>query len=463
MEMIISNNITIHQPSQEIMCFCKNNLIVTNPEYILRQRMGKWLGSTPQKLYLYEEKDDSVIIPYGCKNKLSAFGIEKKWGAYPALEDFKVEYNSDINLYDYQEQTVNKMIKAVNGVIIMPCGSGKTQTALECVARLGLKTLWLTHTQDLLSQSLDRAKMCFDCPPDMFGVITAGKVKISKGITFATVQTMCKIDLAKYRNEWAVVIVDECQHCCGSPTRLSQFYRVVSNLYAPYKFGLTATPDRSDGLEKSMFALLGDQIAEVTKDQVSGMTCKVKVKKVFTGYLVDNIESVLNGDGTINYSKLTADLIENNVRLNTIMEVVNSECKKHTLVLANRLQYLKDLQSAYKGKSVMVASCGTSKKEKEKRKNALQMLNNGDIDCIFATYQLAAEGLDCPNLRYVVFATPEKNSRTVTQAIGRVARKADGKDHGTVIDFVDSFGLYNGWAKVRDIIYKKLGCKVEII
>ena len=104
---------------------------------------------------------------------------------------------------------------------------------------------------------------------------------------------------------------------------------------------------------------------------------------------------------------------------------------------------------------------GQSKKAKEKRKQALNDLNNGRIDCLLASYKLAAEGLDVPNLRYVVFATPEKDSTTVIQSAGRVGRKAPGKEHGTVIDFVDSFGMYRNWAKQRIRHYKKIDAEIE--
>ena len=100
------------------------------------------------------------------------------------------------------------------------------------------------------------------------------------------------------------------------------------------------------------------------------------------------------------------------------------------------------------------------KKAKEERKQALEALNNGELDCIFATYQLAKEGLDVPNLRYVVFATPEQDETTVIQSAGRVGRKAEGKPHGTVIDFVDEFGMYQGWFKKRRRHYSKINAEV---
>lgn len=48
----------------------------------------------------------------------------------------------------------------------------------------------------------------------------------------------------------------------------------------------------------------------------------------------------------------------------------------------------------------------------------------------------------------------------IVQAAGRVGRKAEGKDHGTVIDFLDDFGMYNGWSKKRRNYYKKLGYNI---
>ena len=110
----------------------------------------------------------------------------------------------------------------------MPCGSGKTQTALEMVARLGKRTLWLTHTQDLLTQSMNRAKSCFNLPLSEYGTITAGKVNVGNAITFATVQTMCNIDLKQLKDCFDVIIVDECHKCVGTPTNMMMFYKVLN-------------------------------------------------------------------------------------------------------------------------------------------------------------------------------------------------------------------------------------------
>jgi len=340
-----------------------------------------------------------------------------------------------------------------------------TQCALELISRIGLKALWLTHTQDLLNQSMARAKSVFGCGG--YGTITGGKVNIGSGLTFATVQTMSKLDLQKYKDTWGCVVVDECHKVVGSPTKVMQFYKVLSNLSCRYKFGLTATPKRADGLEASMFALIGGIICEIGRDAVEDTTCPVEVRTVETGYMPD-LDMALAGDGTVNYAGLVDDMVHNENRFEVVMDFLASiKIGQPVLVLANRVEYLQRLCTAYKerriGEAICLSAMGNSKSSKQARKQALKALNDGELDCLFATYQLAAEGLDCPNLRYVVFATPEKNERVVEQASGRVARKAEGKDVGIVIDFVDSFGMFRGWAKKRENIYRKLGYAVNDI
>ena len=268
------------------------------------------------------------------------------------------------------------------------------------------------------------------------------------------------MDLSRYVDNWDVIIVDEAQHCAGSPTRVTQFYKVISQLSARYKIGLTATPKRSDGLQRSMFALLGPKIYEVSREDVAHTTCPIKVQTIYTGWMPDYC-AVLMSDGTIDYSSVIDNMIHNADRFYKIMKVINSiphACP--TMVLANRVQYLQDMCANYEKTGICLSGQGQSKKAKAERKAALEALNSGELDCIFCTYSLAAEGLDVPNLRYVVFATPEKNDVTVTQATGRVGRKAEGKEYGTVIDFVDDFGMYKRFYKERLKVYKKLNCDI---
>lgn len=450
----VSKDIFIENPPQALREWVKNYLIVDNPDFYKKERLGKWTGGTPSEIYLYETWGDELVLPFGCLRKVFELtqGCDVRFKAL-FVPQRRITYGGCINLYPYQQKAAEATLKAKNGILVMPCGSGKTQTALEIVKRIGGRCLWLTHTKDLLNQSMSRAKSIYTLPAHMYGTITEGKVNIGSGITFATIQTMSHLNLEKYRNEFDVIIIDECQHCCGSPTKVTQFYRVLSNLSARYKIGLTATPKRADGLERAMFALLGGITYKVDQSDVETTTCPIDVITYETGYTPE-YNAVLRGDGTLDYSALIDDLVDNEERFDFVRGVIAGAARP-VMVLANRVRYAQALADAYEGKAICLSTLGNSKAAKERRKQALADLNVGQLDAIFATYQLAKEGLDVPNLRTVIFATPEKDETTVIQSVGRVGRKAEGKQFGVVIDFIDNFGMYRSWAKKRQNYYKK--------
>ena len=458
MKIEICEHLKIHDPTPAVKEWCEKNLIIDNPEYFKRERMGKWTGGTDRFIWLYSRAYSDYVLPFGCLRDI--------WALHPIKDDYEYEigpirpvlYESGIKPYAYQENAISAALERKNGILVMPCGAGKTQCGLEIISRIGGRALWLTHTHDLLVQSKSRAQACL--MQGGFGTITAGKVDIGESITFATVQTMAKIDLRQYRDAFDVIIVDEAQHCCGTPSRVTMFYKVVSSLRARYKIGLTATPKRADGLQKSMFAILGGKIHEVTKAEVAHTTCPIKVEQTQTGWEPD-YDCILMGDGTIDYSKVIDNMIHDEKRTQAVCKRIEQVKKGNPMiVLANRVEFLKIMQDQYDGKSVCLSGLSATKKNKKMREDALRALNDGEIDCIFATYQLAKEGLDVPNLRFVVFATPEKDETTVIQSVGRVGRKAEGKEFGTVIDFVDDFGMYYGWARMRCGYYRKLGAEI---
>lgn len=454
MRVIIAEKLYVEDATQECFEWCRQNLVLSNPDYYQKQKMGKWTGNTPKEISLYEKMGDHVWLPFGCYVQFfRRFPNTPYKAVFAPVRHF--DYKSSINLYDYQEKAVQAILERKNGVVVAPCGGGKTVLGLEAVARIGGRALWLTHTQDLLNQSMNKAKSLFGTPLDSYGMITAGKVNVGSGITFATIQTLCNVDLKEYEDFWDVIVTDEAHHAAGSPTRVTQFYKVLSNLRARYKIGLTATPKRADGLERSMFAMLGEKVIEITRKDVADTTCEVRVLTMHTEYK-PNYNVVLMGDGTIDYSKLVDDMIQDEERFEMVSKVVNA-VDGPTIVLANRVEYLKRLTDACKLRAVCLSALGQSKAAKEERKSALEKLNNGELDVVFCTYQLAAEGLDVPGLQYVILATPEKDPSRIQQSSGRVARKADGKEYGTVVDLVDEFGMYKAWYSKRLGVYKKLG------
>ena len=164
MRLTISNEITIHEPTAEVRQWVYDRLKVPNPEYANKLKLGLWLGNTPKELKLYRTSGDSIIIPYGVYKSLVY--------AFPELEntqntlDFApirhVNYNASIKLYNYQEKAVNELVYACGGILQSKAGSGKTRMGIALICALGVKTLWLTHTNELLNQSYNAAAEFID-------------------------------------------------------------------------------------------------------------------------------------------------------------------------------------------------------------------------------------------------------------------------------------------------------------
>ena len=454
----IANELIIDNPTNAMRKWCRDNLTIPNPQYAKAEEKGKWTGNIAKTLQMYYTVGSQLRLPFGIARKfykLFKNDVSQINALFAPIR--RKTYNSSISLREYQKNAVEAALKARNGVLVSPCGSGKSEMGLEIAARISGRTLWIVHTWDLANQILNRAAIRYNISKESYGQIAAGKVNIGDVFTVATVQTLARIDLAKIQNEFDCIIVDECQHVCSSADKVTQFEKVITSLCAPYLYGITATPYRADGLERCMFALLGDVIHEVPQSAVAGNTVPVRVKFIDTGYKPD-VDKITDGDGTLNYAKLISDITENKDRNAVIVEEIQRAAQNGgVLVLSDRLQHLDAFEKVVRGSGQRTARLGiaATKAEKERRARILTDLNNGALNVVFATYKLAKEGLDVPNLRTVVFATPQKDKTTVIQSAGRVARKAEGKEYGTVIDFSDDFGLLRGYEKKRRGYYKK--------
>lgn len=460
MRITVGNQLWVENPHPELEAWCKKNLIVDNPDYAKKVRMNLWLGNTPQKIHLMERDGDTLVLPYGCLRSVIDFMGEQDGIELVMPTPSPVVFNCEVPLYDYQQEAVAAALDAQYGILQSPAGSGKTQMGIAMAVTLGRKTLWLTHTKDLLMQSKDRAEQYMS--PTLTGTITEGKVRIGKGITFATVQTMCNLNLAQYRDMWDTIIVDECHRVAGSPTAVTQFSKVLNSLAARHKYGLSATVHRADGMIAATYALLGNVVHEVPESAVAEKIMSVTVKPRPTGLGLSR--DFLDTDGTIIYAKLVNYLVENKERNKLIAADLVANADHYCLILSDRLAHLellmKSLPPTLRAQAVMVDGKMTSKKAKELRAQALEDMRTGKKRYLFATYSLAKEGLDIPRLDRLFLTTPQKDFAVVTQSVGRVARTCEGKSDPVVYDYVDEKMQYLVRSyKKRCTTYRKLGCR----
>ena len=461
MDIKISNEITINGSTQELVDWCRKELVIDNPDYAKKERMGLWVGNTPRTLSLYKRNGEALILPVGAFRHIKGIldRAENKINYTQDLADNKgVEYNAHINLFGYQEEALQAMLRAKYGILQSPAGSGKTQIGIALAVALGKKCLWLTHTQDLLKQSYDRASQYMD--KSLLGTITAGKVNIGAGITFATVQTLCKQDLTQYKYMWDVVIVDECHRVAGTPTSMTQFSKVISNLACRHKYGLSATVHRADGLIKCCYMLLGDVRHIVPDEAVKSRCMQVKIEKIET--LTRMPFGALDTDGTINYTKFITALAHDRQRNHTILNRIMAEPEHYHLILSDRLSQLyclyDMLPEELKAQASVIDGKMTSKKGKAEREQAIEDMRAGKKHILFASYKLAKEGLDIPRLDRLHLATPQKDYAVIVQSVGRIARVFEGKQQPICFDYVDDFKMADNMFKRRKTHYRKSGC-----
>lgn len=456
--MTVGNQLRIQEPTADLLDWCKKNMVLANPDYAKKVRMHLWLGNTPQKLYLMQWDGDTLVLPYGCLNTVLSMGECEVINDLPVPKE--VDFGCSVPLYDYQEAAKEAMLKAYYGILQSPAGSGKTQVGIALAAALGRKTLWLTHTRDLLSQSKNRAEQYMS--PSLTGTITEGRVQIGKAITFATVQTMCNLDLGRYRDVWDCIIVDECHRVAGTPTSVTQFSKVLNSLAARHKYGLSATVHRADGMIAATYALLGQIAYQVPDAAVAEkvMTVNVLPRPTHQGLS----REFLDTDGTIIYAKLVNFLADRYDRNELIAADLVENRNHYNLILSDRLSHLeylmKHLPHDLRDQAVMVDGKMTSKKAKAMREQAIEDMRQGRKRYLFATYSLAKEGLDIPRLDRLYLATPQKDYAVIAQSIGRIARTFEGKAEPVVYDYVDEGIQYLVRSyKKRCATYRKCGCK----
>lgn len=451
----VSNTLSVNNPTKELMTWCKKNLVIANPEYAKKARMNLWLGNTPKMLYLYEIRGDTLVLPFGVLRSLPKSITDKALFVSEFATPIEVDYDTSVPLYDYQEEAVNAMIAAKYGILQSAAGSGKTQMGIALAVKLKRRTLWLCHTLDLIRQSKERAELYMS--EDLIGTITEGKVSLGKGITFATIQTMCKLDLPQYRDYWDCIITDEVHRVSGSPTAVTQYQMVLNSLSARHKYGLSATVHRADGMIQATYALVGKVAYQVPDEAVADKIMKVGIYPVGTG--IEISREALNTDGTLNYTKLITYLTGNRTRNELIVSCIE---RRPSLILSDRLNHLEELMSLLpedmQKDAVMVSGKMTSKAGKAKREQAISDMRSGRKKYLFATYSLAKEGLDIPCLERLYLATPQKDYAIVTQSVGRIARTFEGKADPIAYDFVDNIGYLVKSYKKRCSTYRKNGC-----
>jgi len=394
-----------------------------NPKYQENERLGFSNFGVPHHIHLYKENGKHIFLPRGLLKEVFSIGsglqITDHTATVPVYFD-----PSRIDLKDHQILAVTQMLERNQGLLVAPPGSGKTITAIEVIVRRNQRSLVLVHTKDLLEQWIERFHDFTDIAP---GVIQEGRFEV-RDVTIGMVQSLNRQLESGFYLQFGLVLLDEAHHCPAFT-----FQKLVNQFPARYRYGLTATPERKDGLSFVLTAVMGNVIHEIGRNDLFqiGEIIMPAVKAIHTNFFMANIKS---------YGTMITAICEDEERNELILKLVAEEAVAghYCLVLSERIDHVHTLLEEFCCHHRGISSAGiTSRSSRKIRTVVLNDMRKGRIRVLFST-KLADEGLDIPRLDRLFLTCPIRSTNKVNQQVGRILRSFPGKKDTIVYDFRDS-------------------------
>jgi superfamily II DNA or RNA helicase len=250
-------------------------------------------------------------------------------------------------------------------------------------------------------------------------------------------------------NSIGTVVVDEAHHIAA--LTLSQ---ALPRLPARYIIGVSATPQRSDGLERVLYWLLGPLCFTYQRTpETTGVRDSVKVK--FIEYRDGPQNEITYKDGRLGFAAMTVALSRDEKRNALLkqltLKAVQEDGRQRILVLTSFREHLVALASDLRralGHSAVAVLHGTATVLDRAHARA------SSTRVIVATYSFVEEGYDDDALDTLILATPRSR---IQQSVGRIERTRLGKAVPLVIDVVDTWSIYARMRYKRKTFYKSRG------
>ena len=339
-------------------------------------------------------------------------------------EGKKVNFGCKVSLRKRQKEPYSALSEATGGVLNLACGFGKTVLMLKKIAEVGRATLIIVNQTGLLTQWEDEIAKFLKIKKEDIGRIQGKVFTWKRPIVLATIQTLAKLAQegklpSAFRTHFGMSVHDETHHLSA------QLFIHTAPLCLGYRFGLTATATRSDGLEGLYQAHLGPVFYSDLSQEV---TPRIYFIQLPTEVNMHN-QDILDATGEFSIGKFWAHLGRDPFRNGHIIGHVKEAYSKgrRILALTHSKPHAELLYKYTPGSGLITGDTGHS--------DRTWILRNNKI--IYATTHIAAEGLDAPELDTVMFLTPFKEWNIMQQGAGRSLRQHIGKRRPIVNMFWD--------------------------
>jgi superfamily II DNA or RNA helicase len=410
---------------------------------------------------------DSSLLPSSCLWDERSACYRAPGNAYAdiviALVREKCPYEDAARAYDeletglgvrreprpYQAQAVDAWNRSRGrGVIVLPTGSGKSHVALMAMDGKRRSTLVVAPTLDLVRQWYDLVRMSFDVP---VGIVGGGEYNVER-ITVTTYDS-AYLHMEHLGNRFGFVVFDECHHLPGESYALAAKFCL-----APFRMGLTATPERQDGRHDALDELIGpvvyrQDIVEMTGDYLAEYDVEKIIvdlseeekkayeaaRSIYRNFLIRRGINMGSGDGWSKFVIQSSRGLEGR----RAMDAYQAQ-RRLAFAAPSKLKYLFHLLHQHRRDRVIIFTqdnatvYGISRRflipaithqtKVTERSEILSGFTEGTYNAV-VTSKVLNEGVDVPEANVAIIMSGSGSVREHVQRLGRVLRKK--KDGGS--------------------------------
>lgn len=348
----------------------------------------------------------------------------------------------------YQREALKAWERSMRrGIVVLPTGTGKSFLAQMAIASGKRSTLVVVPTLDLLAQWALQLKNAFGCP---VGTLGGGSHDI-QDITVSTYDSAL-LSLDTNGDRFGLLVVDECHHLPGAA-----YSQIAKMCLAPYRLGLTATPERPDGLHLEYSSLLGPicyrkEITDLPEETVLAPYETIPVytpldedelkeyqrsREIYTNFVRRERISFGSPQGWNNFLRVCARSREGRAAFQAYMEqkrISRSPRSKFRMVAellaAHRhdrtLIFTADNATAYQLGNLFALPVLTHHTKTAERMEFLERFRSGEYP-VLVTSKVLNEGVDVPAANIGIVVSGSGSVREHVQRLGRILRPSPGK------------------------------------
>jgi superfamily II DNA or RNA helicase len=354
---------------------------------------------------------------------------------------------SDRVPFPHQTEAVATWWKArARGVVVLPTGTGKTFVAMLAIQKAARPALVVTPTIDLLNQWHWELSKAFG---GTVGLMGGGDYDIQP-LTVTTYDS-AYIHLERWGNRFGLLVFDECHHLPG-PT----YAMAALGSIAPYRLGLTATPERADGMESQYVQLIGPIVYRREIKELAGdFLAEYQTRRIYVTLSQDELARYQQAREI--YKRFIADrniamggpqgwqrFIFESSRSKEGREAFQAyrEQKRLERAAGSKLEKLAELLDHHSGDRILVFTADnatvyqiarqylvpaiTHQTKARERKTILERFHSGEYPVV-VTSQVLNEGVDVPAANVGIVLSGTSTIRENVQRLGRLLRKQPGK------------------------------------